>query len=138
MREDAPPDDACLRWDPWSMPMVRREMPIEAYRATQTEAEFMGMVREAAERLGWVVVHFPAMLANPSGWPDLIMFRDGQVLIAELKTGHGKLGPKQWEWIGRLAAVGIHVQIWRPEDWETIEATLKGEPPSPYSPTAMH
>lgn len=128
MTEESPPYDA--GWDPWSVPTMRRKtdtMTAGDFQKTQTEAQFMKTVRDAAHQLGWVTVHFPNSLANPSGWPDLLMFRDGRVLVAELKTGTGKLGPKQWEWIGTLAGVGIHVQVWRPEDWETIEQTLKGE-----------
>jgi hypothetical protein len=127
--EESPPYDA--GWDPWSVPTMRRKtattMTADEYQETETEAEFMATVREAAHRLGWVTVHFPNALCNPSGWPDLLMFKDGGVLIAELKTGTGKLGPKQWEWIGTLAGVGIDVRIWTPDMWDDqIVPALQG------------
>lgn len=128
MTEETPPYDA--NWDPWSVPTMRRKtntMTADQYQGTQTEAQFMRTVRDAAHQLGWVTAHFPAMLANPAGFPDLLLFRDGRVLVAELKTDAGKLGPKQWEWIGTLAGAGIDVRIWRPEDWSEIEQTLKGD-----------
>jgi VRR-NUC domain len=111
------------------MPAMTQAEAVTAatYRARQTEAGFQRAVLGAAEALGWVCVHFPAMLANPSGWPDLLCFRDGRCLLMELKRENGRLGPKQAEWIERLAAVGIDVRVFRPSQWDAIETTLRGE-----------
>jgi hypothetical protein len=95
------------------------------YQARQSEASFQATVKEAAETFGWLCIHFPAMLANPSGWPDLLCFRDGQCRVMELKAERGKLGLKQIEMIGRLAAVGVDVLVLRPSDWELIMAILE-------------
>lgn len=91
------------------------------------EREFQRQVTEAASYLGWVCVHFRSMQLNPSGWPDLICFRDGQTEIMELKTAKGKLGPRQVEWVERLREAGMSVNVFRPDDWEQIEALLRGE-----------
>lgn len=91
------------------------------------ERDFQRAVTEAAGYLGWVCVHFPAMQMNPSGWPDLICFKDGRTEIMELKTERGKLGPRQEEWLDRLREAGMSVNVFRPADWEQIEALLKGE-----------
>ncbi|MFT4038364.1 MAG: VRR-NUC domain-containing protein [Thermomicrobiales bacterium] len=89
------------------------------------ERDFQRQVVEAAGYLGWTCVHFPAMQMNPSGWPDLICFRDGQTEIMELKTERGRLGPRQVEWIERLQAAGMSVNVFRPADWDQIEALLR-------------
>lgn len=104
-------------------------MSAASYQATQSEKEFQRAVVEMAAHLGWLCVHFPAMLANPSGWPDLICFRDGKVLVAELKTERGTLGPRQKEWVENLREAGITVHVWRPSSWPAIEATLLGDYP---------
>ncbi len=102
-------------------------MSASQYQARQTEAAFQATVVEAATQLGWICVHFPAMLANPSGWPDLLLFRDGRLIIAELKTERGRLGPRQREWCDRLFGAGFPVRVWTPAMWDTeIVPALRG------------
>jgi hypothetical protein len=96
------------------------------YQARQTEKAFMSAVKQAAEQLGWLVVHFPRMQGNPAGFPDLLMFRGGQTILAELKTERGKLSDFQTRWLLDLDAHGIRCFMWRPSDWDEIEATLRG------------
>lgn len=91
------------------------------------EKDFQRQVETAAAFLGWVCKHFPAMQMNPSGWPDLICFKDGRTEIMELKNEKGKLGPRQIETIDELRTVGMSVNVFRPDDWEAIEKLLKGE-----------
>lgn len=96
------------------------------YQARQTEAQFMATVKETAEQLGWLCWHFPNAIINPCV-PDLFLFRDGVLLLAELKTERGKLSERQVAMLLDLDAHGIEVQVWRPSSWERIESTLKGE-----------
>lgn len=100
-------------------------MTAAAYKARQTEAQFQATVRKAAHTHGWLSIHFPDMLANPSGFPDLILLRGGVCLFVELKRENGKLGLKQEEWIETLGAAGFPVRVWRPSDWDEIEQTLR-------------
>lgn len=98
---------------------------VAGYKALQTEAEFLDTVRQFARLHRWLVVHLPQMLANPSGFPDLLLFRDGKLVIAELKVKHGQLGPRQKEWCERLWDAGFPVHVWYPADWPLIESTLR-------------
>jgi hypothetical protein len=100
-------------------------MSAATYKARQTEAQFQATVVKAARTHGWLTIHFPDMLANPSGFPDLILLRRGVCLFVELKRENGKLGPKQAEWIETLDAAGFPVRVWRPSDWDEIEQTLR-------------
>lgn len=97
------------------------------YRAKQTEAQFQSAVKEAAERHGWLVFHWPNALINPI-WPDLTLIRGGRIIFAELKTHRGKLSLNQEARLLELAAAGMEVYIWRPQYRDAIEATLKGAP----------
>lgn len=90
------------------------------------EAEFQRTVQQAAGYLGWYVVHFPNMISNPAGWPDLLLMKNGKVLLLELKGEKGRLGPRQAECHERLRAAGMHIEVVRPSDWDRLEALLKG------------
>lgn len=98
----------------------------DTYRSRQTEKEFQATVVETAEKLGWLAVHFPNAIINPTGWPDLILIKGRRTIFAELKSMRGKLGPKQREWLASLEAIGAEVYTWTPDLWPEIEATLRG------------
>jgi hypothetical protein len=98
-----------------------------------TEAEFTTRVIQAAQLYGWLVSHSrPALTAK--GWrtalqgdrgaPDLVLARGGVVILAELKSERGRLGPGQAGW---LEALGTHGRIWRPDQWDAIQAELAKE-----------
>src|SRR5262245_496140 len=82
---------------------------------------------DAARMAGWMVAHFrPAKtqrgrwitpMAGDKGFPDLVLAKDGRVLLAELKTDKGTPSPEQVAW---LAAVGTHGRLWRPDDWPAV------------------
>jgi hypothetical protein len=95
------------------------------------EAEFQRRIIEAAKWHGWRYAHFnPAQVrkgqwATPQsgdkGFPDLVLARDGAVILAELKTDKGRLGEGQPEW---LDALGDHGRLWRPAGWDSVLAEL--------------
>jgi hypothetical protein len=58
------------------------------------------------------------------GWPDLVLWRAGQFLVAELKSARGRLRPEQRDVLATLAAAGVDARVWRPADWPEIEALL--------------
>ena len=96
-----------------------------------TEAELQARIMHAAGLYGWRAAHFrPARTAQ--GWrtpmqgdvglPDLVLARDGVVLLAELKSARGKTTPDQELW---LEALGDHARLWRPADWVSIQNELR-------------
>lgn len=101
-------------------------MTAAEYRAKQTEAQFQAAVKEAAEKHGWLVFHWPNALINPI-WPDLTLIRGGRIIFAELKREDGKLSRKQRERLHELAAAGMTVHVWKPSHWELIETILRGD-----------
>lgn len=121
MSEDPPPYHAHPARDPLRVPAITAP----EYQARQSESAFMATVREAAERLGWLCVHWPNALYNPAGFPDLVCYRDGRCIHLELKTTRGRLGPKQREWCDKLLMAGFPVHVFRPTDWDEIEALLR-------------
>jgi hypothetical protein len=66
-----------------------------------------------------------AVQGSGVGWPDLILVRDGKLLVRELKSDHGTLSDAQREWLGRLSTAGLDTGIWRPCDFDLIERTMR-------------
>lgn len=100
-----------------------------------SEADFQTLVIEYAQYRGWMVVHYRPAVAGPQsrryltalqghkGAPDLILARDGRVLLVELKTQTGRATPEQRAW---LAAAGEHGRLWKPSQWDDeIVPTLR-------------
>lgn len=98
-----------------------------------TEAEFLTRVVETARVHGWLAHHarpartargYRTAIQGDRGAPDLLLAREGVVLLVELKTDTGRLGPGQREW---LDACGEHALLWRPKDWDDVLATLSAK-----------
>lgn len=108
-----------------------RMTAVAALPLTISEAEFQRTVIEAAVLLGWRVCHFrPARTAHGyrtpltghPGLPDLVLARDGVVLLAELKRHGGKATPDQRLWLTALGGFG---RLWTPGQWPSILAELR-------------
>lgn len=103
-----------------------------------TERQFQQQVVHLAHLHRWRVMHVRPTIGrrggqaawqtatSTPGWPDLTLWRPGQLLLVELKTDRGRLSPAQREVIGSLQDAGVDVRVWRPADWPEIETTLKG------------
>ena len=105
-----------------------------------TEATLQERVIELAHLFGWLVMHTrPARtetgwrtpLQGDPGFPDLVLAREGVVLLAELKAAAGKLTAEQERWRTELetdaCASTPQYHLWRPEDLESgvIEEELE-------------
>ena len=112
-----------------------------------TEAEFSSQVALVAKLHGWTISHFgmsqsttgtwrTATRYDAKGFPDLVLAHPAHgVLFRELKTQRGQLSAQQRTWIDLLYTAGADAAVWRPKDWPTIVASLKGKgaTPSPSS-----
>lgn len=96
------------------------------------EADLERAVLQLAGLLGWRRAHFrPAMLrsgrwathmAGDTGFPDLVLAREGRLLFVELKSEKGKTTPEQDHWLAELGDVpGVVALVWRPADWTSGE-----------------
>lgn len=96
-----------------------------------SEDDFLRRVIDYARLNAWKVTHFRPVklpsgkwatpLQGDAGLPDLVLARDGVVLLAELKSDVGKPTPEQVQW---LAAAGPHGRLWAPADWSVVVAEL--------------
>jgi hypothetical protein len=95
-------------------------------KSVTPEKSWQQTVKSAAAMSGWFCLHFPNAVINPSGWVDLICFRDGATLLLELKNETGTLGAKQIEMHETLAHYGHTVHVLRPQQsWDAILDLLR-------------
>lgn len=106
-----------------------------------TEEDFLKQVLTLARSCGWRTAHFrPAMTkggkwitavqGDGKGFPDLVLLRDDEFIIAELKVPPNTITPEQRGWLDAFSQTGacenalLWVCTWTPADWPTIETFL--------------
>jgi hypothetical protein len=99
---------------------------------TISEAQFQQTVIDTARLFGWRCAHFRPARTRSGAWatpmqgdvgfPDLVLCRDGVVILAELKRHGGRPTPAQRAW---LAAAGEHGRLWSPGMWDRILDELR-------------
>lgn len=105
-----------------------------------TEAKFRRQVIQAAAWLGWKVAGFRAgmnrrgkwstPMDGEPGWPDLFLVHKHEKrapLALELKVGRNVATVEQCRWVEAMRLAGIEAEVVYPEDWDWIEAKLRGE-----------
>jgi hypothetical protein len=94
------------------------------------ERDFQAAVVEYARLRQWLVGFSWRSTHSPFGEPDLRMVRgmlpglSGRVIWAELKSAKGQPTPEQYEWLWMGRGAGIECYLWRPDDWDEIQAVL--------------
>lgn len=101
-----------------------------------TERRFQQQVENMAGFYGWKAFHAPdnrpvktatgrviKQRISP-GWPDLVLCRPPEILAVELKTDKGRVRPEQITWLGTLEACGVETHIWRPRNFDQLQARL--------------
>ena len=107
--------------------------------ATMTETELKDAVIDLAHLLGYLVHHdrpaqnrrgdWATHIQGDAGFVDLVLAKNGRVLLPELKSEKGRLTDEQAAW-GRAIGEGTHSYLlWRPENLLNgdIEKVLKRE-----------
>jgi len=88
-----------------------------------SEKDFQSAVVKLAKLHGWMVYHtFDSRRSEP-GFPDLVLMRDGVMIVAELKLD-SKVSDAQKEWLAAFGACNVPTYVWRPEDWTLIETLI--------------
>jgi len=98
-----------------------------------SEADLQRAVVELAGYCGWKCLHVRRSLGRKrqwqtttsiAGWPDLLLWRPGRIVAAELKSDTGRVTPEQDAVLASLEAAGVEVHVWRPADFDAIAASL--------------
>lgn len=89
-----------------------------------TESQWQGDILKIAKRGQWDAYHTYNSKRSKPGFPDLLLIRPPELVIAEIKTDRGKTSPEQDVWLAALAACGLEVYVWRPRDIEQVSQRL--------------
>jgi hypothetical protein len=91
-----------------------------------TEKQFQQQVIDLARRYKWLVYHTHNSKHSAPGFPDLVMARDGELVVVELKTERGKVTAAQQAWLDAFeASPTVYVAVWRPSMFKSIERVLR-------------
>jgi hypothetical protein len=100
---------------------------VNAVARPLAERDFQRQVIALARLLGWKVYHPHLSKWSERGWPDLAMVKPPRLILAELKRDGAKATDAQAEWLALLGACpGVEAYLWRPEDWDALQAVLEG------------
>ena len=97
------------------------------------ETELQNAVVELARITGWRTLHVRRSIGKGHrwqtttslvGWPDLLLWRPGRIIAAELKSDDGRLTVEQSDVLDSLAVAGIETYVWRPADLDRIAMLL--------------
>lgn len=100
--------------------------------ADVSEEDFTTAVIHYAMLRGWMVSHarpaktakgWRTLIQGHKGAPDLLLARNGVVILAELKTSTGRLSTEQRLWAHHIN--GALYRLWRPTDWPKIADELR-------------
>jgi hypothetical protein len=103
------------------------------------ESAFIAMILKLARLRGWRTAHFrpgmnrrgkwqTAVQGDGAGFPDLLLLRGAQIIVAELKVGKNKTTPEQVAWLMAFGSAGVPAFTWTPADWDEIELVLEKGP----------
>ena len=91
----------------------------------QSEKSWQGQVIKLAKTLGYEFIYFTwNSKHSPRGFPDLIILREGRMIVAELKREDGNLTPEQYFWLLEFMKVTDDAYLWKPSDWEGVKSVL--------------
>ena len=93
--------------------------------ASMTERELQQSLVDAARKLGWLAYHTHRSTRSEPGFPDLVMVRDGRLLIWELKSAAGQLSERQRLWLEEFTRCdGVDARVVCPADYDDCLAAL--------------
>lgn len=95
----------------------------ELFARSQAELDFQRKVTDLCDYLHLKWHHEVDSRKSKAGFPDLVI-AGNEVIFAELKTETGKISAAQSEWYNRLRNAGATIYLWRPSDWDDIQAVL--------------
>jgi hypothetical protein len=91
------------------------------------EKHFQEQVRWLAKLSGdEFIYHTHDSRNSPAGFPDIIVLREGRMIVAELKREGGQPTPEQYFWLIEFLKMGnTEVYLWYPSDWDEIERVIR-------------
>ena len=93
-----------------------------------SEREFQNTVIDLAKRCGFeFIYHTWNSRHSPAGFSDLVMLKDGRMIVAECKKKGGQLSAEQYFWLLEFLKVTDEVYLWDEDDWNEVLQVIGGE-----------
>lgn len=100
-----------------------------------TSTQLQGRILKHAKQAGWEFRYHTLAIrrardgrhvtpVTSKGFPDLVLIRPPELLVAELKNDGEQPRPEQWDWLEAFSACGVETHVWRPKDWLRIQKRL--------------
>ena len=89
-----------------------------------SEKDWQRCVLDLAGVHGWQAYHTYDSRRSQPGFPDLVLWRRGELIFVELKTAKGRVSLDQTRVIDGLEAAGQRVYVWRPDDFDYARTVL--------------
>lgn len=90
-----------------------------------TEKQFMAQIVQLARLCGWLVYHTHDSRRSEPGFPDLLMLKDGRIVVFECKVGKNKLTADQERWMLAFREVeNCTMFVVYPDSWPLIKTLL--------------
>lgn len=83
----------------------RNKLAADVYIPPREERDLQAKANELADLYGWRRYHTHDSRNSPSGFPDLILVKDGRMVAAELKSASKAPTTAQEAWLDDLVAV---------------------------------
>ena len=96
-----------------------------------TEAEFQLVIVDAVRAAGWDAYHVQRPdkgKVTSRGFPDLIIRKDDQLIVTELKTDKGRMRYGQEDWLRAFRGMGVPTYLLRPKDFPDFDTFRKYSP----------
>src|SRR5262245_35245971 len=88
------------------------------------EGQWLRYVCDLAQENGWSTYHTHTARYSNAGFPDLVMMRPPEIVVAELKSKRGVVTESQMHWLMLFDACGIESYVWRPTEYEEVRSRL--------------
>lgn len=93
---------------------------------TMPERALQSAIVQAARSLGFFCYFTWNSRHSPEGFPDLILVKNGVILVYELKTEKGRMRPMQQEWLDALNGATVQTsRVIRPSDLDDVLRELQ-------------
>ena len=96
----------------------------QAIDQSMTEKEWMALIVELAQRLGWEVWHHYDSRRTIWGVPDLELLRPPRHIRAETKREGKSLTAEQYDFLSMLIECGEEAYCWWPSDFDEVVRVL--------------
>lgn len=86
----------------------------------------MQAILDEARADGWLAFHVYDSKRSEPGFPDIVLLRNGECLVFEVKREDGRTTAAQEQWLDAFGAVpGVHSTVIRPRHWDTLVTRLR-------------